>query len=67
MYFFAWFMIHVQPVQGLETEDTDAAVLELELQDANELSPYYIGKMNSNCGMAVGVSFVRSYRDSEIR
>lgn len=60
-------MIQVQPVQGLETEDTDAAVLELELQDVNNFSPYNLGKMNSNCGMVKGVSFARSYTDSETR
>lgn len=60
-------MIQVQSVQGLETEDTDAAVLELEIQDVNNLSPYNLRKMNSNCGMPEGDSFARSYMDSETR
>lgn len=67
MGFFAWFMIQVQPVQCLETEDTDAVILELELQDVNNLSPYNLGNMNNNCGMAKGASFARSYMDSETR
>lgn len=67
MRFFAWFMIQVQPVQCLETEDTDVAILELELQDVNNLSPYNLGNTNSNCDVAKGVSFAKSYKDSETR
>lgn len=44
-------MIQVQPIQVFETEDTDAAVLELELQDVNNLSQYNLRKMNGNCGV----------------
>lgn len=61
------FMIQVQPVQGLEAEDTDAAVLAPELQDVNNLTLYNLRKKNSNFGMAKGVRFARSYMDSETR